>query len=125
MEKAAAYVAWMMKTHKAYGIKCVNPAGVENWGWGKNVSSLDEANIHFEITPREIIKGLSEVNEHLGMPCLFTCMQTTWDILAVMQLLRILSRFGMDVKTRQDMDVEWAETKKDPSRDRSVYLSRI
>lgn len=43
MEKAAAYVAWMMKTHKAYGIKCVNPAGVENWSWGKNVSSLDEA----------------------------------------------------------------------------------
>ena len=66
IEKAAAYVSWMMNTHKTYGVKCVNPAGVENWGWGKNVSSLDEANIHFEITPREIIKGLSEINERLG-----------------------------------------------------------
>ena len=48
IEKAAAYVAWMMRTHKAYGIKCVNPAGVENWGWAKNVKGLDEPNIHFE-----------------------------------------------------------------------------
>ena len=68
IEKAAAYAAWMMRTHKAYGIKCVNPAGVENWGWAKNVHSLDEPNIHFEITPREIIHGLAEVNEMLGMP---------------------------------------------------------
>ena len=68
IERAAAYVAWMMKTHKTYGIKCVNPCGVENWGWGKNVSSLDEANIHFDMTPRDMIHGLCEVNELLGMP---------------------------------------------------------
>src|SRR5450759_152834 len=68
IEKAAAYTAWMMRTHKAYGIKCVNPAGVENWGWGMNVNSLDEPNIHFGITPREVIHGLAQVNEMLGMP---------------------------------------------------------
>ena len=68
VEKAAAYVAWMMRTHKAYGIKCVNPAGVENWGWAKNVRGLDEPNIHFEVTPRELIRGLAEVNEMLGLP---------------------------------------------------------
>ena len=68
IEKAAAYVAWMMRTHKAYGIKCVNPAGVENWGWAKNVHGLDEPNIHFEVTPRELIRGLAEVNEMLGLP---------------------------------------------------------
>ena len=37
VDKAAAYIAWMMRTHKTYGIKCVNPGGVENWGWGENV----------------------------------------------------------------------------------------
>ena len=68
VEKAAAYVSWMLRAHKAYGIKCVNPAGVESWGWAKNVHSLDEPNIHFEITPREIIRGLAEVNELLGLP---------------------------------------------------------
>jgi len=60
IEKAAAYAAWMMRTHKAYGIKCVNPAGVENWGWAKNVHSLDEPNIHFKITAREVIHSLAE-----------------------------------------------------------------
>jgi|Deesub1362A_J573_1020465.scaffolds.fasta_scaffold00039_75 formylmethanofuran dehydrogenase subunit A len=68
IEKAAAYVSWMLRAHKAYGIKCVNPAGVESWGWAKNVHSLDEPNIHFEITPCEIIRGLAEVNELLGLP---------------------------------------------------------
>ncbi|MHC1570542.1 MAG: amidohydrolase family protein, partial [Methermicoccaceae archaeon] len=65
VDKLAAYVAWMMRTHRTYGIKCVNPAGVENWGWAKNVESLDEANIHFEVTPREVIHGLAEANEML------------------------------------------------------------
>ncbi|MHC1625525.1 MAG: formylmethanofuran dehydrogenase subunit A [Methermicoccaceae archaeon] len=68
IEKAAAYVAWMLKTHKGYGIKCVNPAGVENWGWAQNVSSLDEENIHFQVTPEEMIHGLAEVAEMLGLP---------------------------------------------------------
>jgi len=76
----AAYVAWMMRTHKAYGIKCVKSGRVENWGWGKNVSSLDEPNIHFGITPREVIHGLAEINEMLGMPIHCTFMPTIWGI---------------------------------------------
>lgn len=125
IDKAAAYVAWMMKTHKTYGIKCVNPAGVENWGWGKNVSSLDEANIHFEVTPREMIDGLTEVNEMLGMPMSMHlhannlghpgCYETTKESL----------KLSSSVKANQDMDIEWAETKIDPSRDQSVYLTHM
>ncbi|WP_462272268.1 formylmethanofuran dehydrogenase subunit A [Methanohalophilus sp.] len=125
IDKAAAYVAWMMRTHKTYGIKCVNPAGVENWGWGKNVESLDETNIHFEITPREIIEGLTEVNEMLGIPMPVHlhannlghpgCYETTKESLAI----------PSKVKPNQDMGVEWAETKFDPTKDKSIYLTHL
>jgi formylmethanofuran dehydrogenase subunit A len=125
IEKAAAYTAWMMKTHKAYGIKCVDPAGVENWGWGKNVSSLDEPNIHFGITPREVIHGLAEVNEMLGMPMSLHlhannlghpgCWETARDSLDVTR----------DVKVKCNMDVEWQKTKIDPERTQSVYMAHV
>ncbi|MHC1593151.1 MAG: formylmethanofuran dehydrogenase subunit A [Methermicoccaceae archaeon] len=123
VEKAAAYVAWMMRTHKTYGIKCVNPAGVENWGWAKNVESLDESNIHFEVTPRDVIHGLAEVNEVLGLPMSLHlhgnnlghpgCWEITRDSLAI----------PSNVKPESNMEVEWAETKKDSKRTQSVYLA--
>lgn len=68
VEKAAAYVAWALETTKTFGIKLVNPAGVESWAWGKNVHSLEEENIHFGISSGEVIRGLGAVNEMLGLP---------------------------------------------------------
>ncbi|NOR48531.1 MAG: amidohydrolase family protein, partial [Methanosarcinaceae archaeon] len=41
-DKLAAYVAWGLKASRGYGIKIVNPGGGEAWGWGKNVSGLDD-----------------------------------------------------------------------------------
>ncbi len=123
VEKAAAYVAWMMRTHKAYGIKCVNPAGVENWGWAKNVHSLDEPNIHFEISPREVIRGLAEVNELLGLPMSLHLHTNNlghpgnWEI--TRDSLQITS--GMDPQNKTE--VEWAETKENARRKQCVYLA--
>ena len=68
LEKCAAYVAWLLKRTKGYGIKIVNPAGVEQWKWGKNVQSLDEKIDNFDISSREIIDGLCKVNEMLELP---------------------------------------------------------
>ncbi len=68
LDKCAAYVAWLLKRTKGYGIKIVNPAGVENWKWGKNVQSLDEKIDNFDISSREIIDGLCKVNEMLELP---------------------------------------------------------
>ncbi|WP_440952281.1 formylmethanofuran dehydrogenase subunit A [Methanococcoides sp. FTZ1] len=125
IDRAAAYVAWMMRTHKTYGIKCVNPAGVENWGWGKNVSSLDEANIHFEVTPREIIEGLTEINEMLGMPMSMHLHANNLGHPGNFETTKESMKIPGSVKAKQDMDVEWAETKIDPSRDQSVYLTHM
>ncbi|MHA1705543.1 MAG: formylmethanofuran dehydrogenase subunit A [Promethearchaeota archaeon] len=67
-EKLAAYVNWILQVTKGYAIKLVNPGGVENWTWGKNVNSLDDHVLHFDVTPREIVEGLATANEMLGLP---------------------------------------------------------
>jgi formylmethanofuran dehydrogenase subunit A len=68
VEKAAAYAAWLLKATKGLVIKLTNPGGTEAWGWGRDCRDLDDPVPHFDITPREIIKGMVEVNELLGLP---------------------------------------------------------
>jgi formylmethanofuran dehydrogenase subunit A len=68
IEECARHVAWMMNATKGYAIKIVNPGGLEAWGFGHNVNSLDEQVPHFCITPREIIRGLCRVNKLLNLP---------------------------------------------------------
>ncbi|XRP96688.1 tungsten-dependent formylmethanofuran dehydrogenase subunit FwdA [Methanocaldococcus sp. 16A] len=68
LKKCAAYVAWLLRATRGFAIKIVNPGGTEAWGWGKNVHSIDDPVPYFDITPREIVRGLCEVNEMLGLP---------------------------------------------------------
>jgi formylmethanofuran dehydrogenase subunit A len=64
----ARHVAWIMTSTKGYAIKIVNPGGLEAWGFGRNVHSLDDQVPYFCITPREIIRGLCKVNMLLNLP---------------------------------------------------------
>jgi formylmethanofuran dehydrogenase subunit A len=68
MEECAAHVAWMMSATKGYAIKIVNPGGLEAWGFGRNVESLDDSVPYFNITPREIVRGLCKINKLLNLP---------------------------------------------------------
>ena len=68
VENTAAYIAWLLKVTKGYGVKCVNPGGTAAWGWGLNCLTLDDSVPYFEVTPREIITGLLQANEYLGLP---------------------------------------------------------
>jgi len=68
IKECAAYVAWMMKATKGYAIKIVNPGGLEAWGFGRNVGSIDDSVPNFGTTPREIIRGLCKVNTLLNLP---------------------------------------------------------
>jgi formylmethanofuran dehydrogenase subunit A len=67
-ENLDAYVAWILKATKGFAVKLVNPGGTEAWCWGKNCVSLDDPVPYFDITPKDIIKGLAESNERLGLP---------------------------------------------------------
>jgi formylmethanofuran dehydrogenase subunit A len=68
IEGCARHVAWMMSTTKGYAIKIVNPGGLESWGFGRNVHSIDDVVPNFGITPREIMRGLAKVNKMLNLP---------------------------------------------------------
>jgi formylmethanofuran dehydrogenase subunit A len=68
IEECARHVAWMLDTTKGYAIKIVNPGGLESWGFGRNVHSIDDPVPNFCITPREIVRGLAKVNKMLNLP---------------------------------------------------------
>jgi len=68
VEGCAAYVAWVLRSTKGYAIKIVNPGGVEAWHWGGNIGGLDWEVPHFNLTPREIIRGLCRANQMLKLP---------------------------------------------------------
>jgi formylmethanofuran dehydrogenase subunit A len=67
-EKLKAFVSWLLRATRGYAIKIVNPGGVEHWKWGRNVEGLDTPIENYEITPREVVTRLAEVNEELGLP---------------------------------------------------------
>ena len=68
LQGCARHVAWMLDTTKGYAIKIVNPGGLESWGFGKNVHSIDDQIPNFCITPRDIMTGLAKVNKMLNLP---------------------------------------------------------
>ncbi|HML03118.1 MAG TPA: formylmethanofuran dehydrogenase subunit A [Candidatus Bathyarchaeia archaeon] len=68
IEDCAAYVAWELSVTKGYAIKIVNPGGLEAWGFGRNVRDIDDPVPNFNITPREILRGLCKVNRLLHLP---------------------------------------------------------
>jgi formylmethanofuran dehydrogenase subunit A len=68
IEDCAAYIAWTMEATRGYVIKIVNPGGLEAWGFGRNMRNIDDTVPNFNITPREIIRGLCKVNQLLNMP---------------------------------------------------------
>jgi formylmethanofuran dehydrogenase subunit A len=68
VDECARLVAWLMAASRGYAIKIVNPGGLESWGFGHNVHSIDDQVPNFCVTPREIVRGLVKVNKKLNLP---------------------------------------------------------
>jgi formylmethanofuran dehydrogenase subunit A len=68
LENTAAYIAWLLKVTKGFAVKIVNPGGTEAWGWGLNCLQVKDPVPYFDVTPEEIVTGLMDANEHLGLP---------------------------------------------------------
>ncbi|MCR4427988.1 MAG: formylmethanofuran dehydrogenase subunit A [Caldiserica bacterium] len=68
IEKARAFVSWLLKVTRGYTVKIVNPCGVESWKWGKNVHDLDQRAIDYDVTPRKVISSLSRIADDLRLP---------------------------------------------------------
>ncbi len=62
-------VAWLLGAAKGYGVKVVNPGGIERWKQGTgNVVSIDDRVDPFGVTPRTIMTGLARAIDELGLP---------------------------------------------------------
>ena len=67
IEKLKTFIAWALERTKGFGVKVVNPGGVEAWMYGGNVKSLDDQVPSFNVTPREIITSLIKAVEELKL----------------------------------------------------------
>ncbi len=62
-------VAWWLDATGGYGVKLVNPGGVERWRQDNgNVHSLDDDVTGFEVTPREVLEAIGGAVDELGLP---------------------------------------------------------
>jgi formylmethanofuran dehydrogenase subunit A len=69
-ERFRAFLGWLLGAAKAYAPKMVNPGGVEVWKQKQagNVSDIDSRVEHFDVTPRQIIRGVAEAAAELRLP---------------------------------------------------------
>jgi formylmethanofuran dehydrogenase subunit A len=62
-------VAWWLEATGGYGVKLVNPGGVELWKQSNgNVDSIDDAVAGFGVTPRQVLEAIGGAVDELGLP---------------------------------------------------------
>jgi formylmethanofuran dehydrogenase subunit A len=62
-------VAWWLEATGGYGVKLVNPGGVELYKRDNgNVHSLDDHVAGFEVTPRQVLEAIGGAVDELGLP---------------------------------------------------------
>jgi formylmethanofuran dehydrogenase subunit A len=62
-------VAWWIEATGGYGVKLVNPGGVELWKQSNGViESLDDEVTGFGVTPRQVIEAIGGAVDELGLP---------------------------------------------------------
>lgn len=68
-DSVRSYCEWALDAVKGFGIKIVNPGGVENWKQisRKSLRELDEPVGHFGVTPRQIVRELASVADEMGL----------------------------------------------------------
>ena len=65
----AEAVAWWLEATGGYGVKLVNPGGVEMWKRGnRNVTSLDDEIEGLGVTPRLVLEAIATAVDELGLP---------------------------------------------------------
>jgi len=76
--RVAEAVAWWLEATGGYGVKLVNPGGVEMWKHGnRNVTSLDDEVEGLGVTPRRVLSTIATAVDELGLPHRSTSIATT------------------------------------------------
>jgi formylmethanofuran dehydrogenase subunit A len=61
------YVAWTLHATQSIGIKVVNPGGISAFKFNQRRLDLDENNVHYQVSPRQILQSLSRAVHDLGI----------------------------------------------------------
>ncbi len=61
------YVAWTLHATQTIGIKVVNPGGINAFKFNQRRLDLDENNVHYNVSPRQILQSLSRAVHDLGI----------------------------------------------------------
>jgi formylmethanofuran dehydrogenase subunit A len=62
-------VAWWLEATGGYGVKLVNPGGIERFKQsGGNVHSLDDEVAGYGVTPRQVLEAIGGAVDELGLP---------------------------------------------------------
>ena len=62
------YVAWTLHAAQALAVKVVNPGGINAFKFNQRKLDLDEQNVHYRVTPRQILAALACAVYELGVP---------------------------------------------------------
>ncbi len=61
------YVGWMLNAHRCIAIKVVNAGGISAFKFNQRMLDIDDLHPEYRITPRQILRTLSEAVESLGL----------------------------------------------------------
>lgn len=61
------YVAWTLQATKGIGIKVVNAGGINAFKFNQRKLDLDELNVHYGVSPRQILQTLATAVKELGI----------------------------------------------------------
>ncbi len=68
-EQARNLIGWIVNAAKGYGVKVVNPGGVEVWKQNSGpIRSLDDVVPGYGVTPRQIVREIARSVDELGLP---------------------------------------------------------
>jgi formylmethanofuran dehydrogenase subunit A len=62
------YVGWTLDASKALGVKVVNPGGISAFKFNQRALDLDEAHVHYGVTPRDVVRALTRALTELRVP---------------------------------------------------------
>ena len=68
-DRLRGFCGWLLNATRGYGLKVVNPGGVETWKQGKNgMANLDDEVPGFGVTPRRIVTEIARTSDELNLP---------------------------------------------------------
>jgi formylmethanofuran dehydrogenase subunit A len=66
-ERIRDLVGWTVHATKALGVKVVNPAGISAFKFNQRALDVDEAHVHWGVTPRQVVSALARAVHELGL----------------------------------------------------------